>query len=141
MGPAAARRATHHRTRGGRNIRFDISSVEIPRACQKLTEQRGAIDEPARNDMQDAFLALQLPLNLQQPGFDQSAALLASNTLPDDDIHLAAFILERQESHSIGTLRALPHEDNARSPDQPAMCNATEISRGQESIARQPIAQ
>jgi hypothetical protein len=42
-------------------------SVEIPRARHQLAEQRRAIDEPAGDEMRDAFLLLQLAVHLEQP--------------------------------------------------------------------------
>src|SRR5882757_7659035 len=113
-------------------------SVKVSRACQQLTQQRGAIDEPSGDNVHDALLALQLSLNLEKPRLDHWAALLPSNTLPDDHVDLPALVLERQECNSVGALRTLAHEHYAGGSYHPAVCNTLEIRRGEQPVAHQP---
>jgi hypothetical protein len=40
--------------------------VKIPRARQQLAQERGAVDEPASDEMRDAVLLLQLTVHLEQ---------------------------------------------------------------------------
>ena len=129
------RHATHYRP----TATYTLPSVEVPRACKELAQQCGPIDQPARDHVHDPLLALQLSLDFEKPRFEQRAALLSSNTLPDNQVDLAALVLERQERDSVGALRPLAHQHDAGSPDHPAVRNAAEIARAQQTVTQQLV--
>ena len=105
--------------------------MKITRPRYELSKQGRPIYEALRNNMRYTFLTLQFASNLQQFRFNQRPPLLAANTFPDNDIDLAALVLERQKRHPVRTLWALPHEHDPRGTDDLSMCNATKIARRQ----------
>ena len=84
--------------------------------------------------MHDAFLMLQLAVHLQQARLDERLALLAPDALPDDDVHLAALILQRQEGDATGGRGALPHEHETGGAHPRAVGGACQLARGQELV-------
>ncbi len=115
--------------------------MEIPRAGQELPEQRGAIDEAMGDQVADALLVLHLAVHLQQARFEQRCALLLPDAFPDDDVHLPALILEREESDATGGRRALAHEHDAGGAHPGAVGRRLQLAGALKRRGAQPPAQ
>ena len=80
--------------------------------------------------MCNPLLVLQLAVHFEQTRLDEGAALLTADALPDDDIHLAALVLQGEESDAARGRRALAHEHDAGG------AHAAELAAGRSAAAR-----
>src|SRR5215468_10968970 len=91
--------------------------------------------------MRHPFLVLQLAMHLEQTRLDEGAALLTADTLPDDDVHLAALILESEERDTARGRGALAHEYDAGGAHAGTVAGRDQLGRGHERCGPQPLAQ
>src|ERR1700746_419711 len=118
-----------------------VASVKVPRAGRELPEERAAIDEPPGDHVHDAVLVLQLAVHLEQPRLDERATLRLADALPNDDVHLAALVLERDEGDAARGGGPLTHEHDAGGAYRGTVRGAAELARTQERVGAQPLAQ
>jgi hypothetical protein len=106
--------------------------VKIARAREQLAEQHGAVDEPMRDEVRDALLLLQLAVHLEQTRFEQRVALLAPHPFPDDDVDLAALVLEREKGDATRGRRPLAQEHDAGGTHPRAVAERLELAGAEE---------
>src|ERR1700751_3793668 len=94
-----------------------------------------------RNEVRDSLLMLQLAMHLEQAGLDEGTALLPADALPDNDIHLAALILEREEGDAARGRGSLAHEHDARGAHACAVTCRDQFRCGSKRRGAQPLAQ
>ena len=68
-----------------------------------------------------------MPCDFEQPRAAGDAPRPRPHALPDDEVHVAGFILERDEHDATRALRALARRDDARHTDHAPMRQVAQI--------------
>ena len=76
-------------------------SMEIARRERKLGQQRTVIVQPVRDQMMHALADLQHAVDAHHPRFEQHAMLPLGERAPDDDVHVAGLVLDRDERDAL----------------------------------------
>ena len=81
--------------------------------CGEPPEQRRPVLQPLGDQVADPAFALPGAVHREQARAQQRAALLDAHALPDDHLHRARLVLERDEHGAVGRARLLPERDDA----------------------------
>ena len=103
-------------------------------------EQRAVIGEAAGDQMQHITVAFEYAVHTEQTRTQQFAALAFGEVTPHDDVHVAGFILERDEDHARGGARALATGDDAGRMHGPAKRRIAQFGGGDKTQTLQTAA-
>jgi hypothetical protein len=91
--------------------------VPLANGCQERRE----IGEPAGDEVDDLAFALDHALDPEHRGRKDETPLRLEQLRPDDEIGLAGLVFQRDEHHPLGRARLLADEDDASTPERPAI--------------------
>src|ERR1700682_1735829 len=95
--------------------------MEIARARFEPSEERAVVREAARDEVHDFAVALDAAVNGQQSRSEELLALALAEAAPDDHVHAAGFILQRDKYHAARRIRPLPAGHQSRNARAAAM--------------------
>src|SRR5690606_35522913 len=85
------------------------TSMKIPRRGGERAEERAVVEEAPGHEVHDLAVALDDALYAKKPSAEELGALGLHQPAPDDDVHAARLVLERDEhpaARRIGPLAA-----------------------------------
>src|SRR5438552_1177495 len=91
----------------------DNHLMKVSRSRYQRTEQRAAIFQPLRDDVQHFAFALHFAVDENQPRLRYRSLIALDQFRPDDDVGVAGLVFEREEDHAFGGVRMLAANDDA----------------------------